>query len=172
MWASKWIMPTGRLPPTARRIGNEHKWSPPGDERPYALADELLEVVFNPHQGVVDIGRIDRAVAEIGDIGKVIGNDLHRLVHAPHHRRHVAHLARRMPRAWPVSGAAIPGNADNADVEIPCLIERHMRQSHEGCDAAKARRDKPRCRLIEFFQGWLLSFNFCDRFAEDFAQPL
>jgi hypothetical protein len=59
-----------------------------------------------------------------------------------------------------IGRAPIPGDSDQPDVDVFCLVEGHMGQPHECGDAAKAWHDKTGGRLIEFFQGTVLSFSF------------
>src|SRR4029453_18576632 len=88
-------------------------------------------------------------VAEMGAVGKLIGNDVERLVHLADHRGDIAHLPRSMPWPWPVGGAAVPRNADEADLDVLGRFKRHMRQSHEGRNPAETRGNKPRDGLVE-----------------------
>ena len=124
-------------------------------QRPYALADQRFEPGLDPLEPILHIGRVDRAVAEIGAIGDIIRSRPEDLVHAPHHRGIVADLARAMARSRPVGGAGIPGYAGQTDIDTVCLVERHMRQAHERGDAAKTRRDETGYRLVEGALGTL-----------------
>jgi hypothetical protein len=93
---------------------------------PDAFGHKFLEIVSNPHQGIIHICRIHRAVAEVCNIGEIVGNDTHGLVHPPHHGRLVAHLPRRMARTRAIGRASIPGNANKPNVNVLRLIEGHM----------------------------------------------
>jgi hypothetical protein len=81
-------------------------------------------------------------------------------VHAPHHGGLVPHLPWAMARARAIGGTPIPGNANQPDVDIFCLVQWHVGQPHECGDAAKAWHHKTGSRLIEFFQDTILSFSF------------
>jgi hypothetical protein len=59
-----------------------------------------------------------------------------------------------MARSGAIGGAAVPGNADDADVEAIRRGEIDMRQAVEGGDAAEARGDEARQRLIELSAVW------------------
>ena len=92
-------------------------------------------------QGVHEIGGIDGSIAEIGDIGHLRRDQPRHLVHPADHGREVADLSRSVPCAGPVGGAAVPGYADKADLDVLGLgsIEGKIRQAHEGCGRGKPR---------------------------------
>ena len=52
--------------------------------------------------------------------------------------------------ARPVRGAAVPRHADEPDIDVIRLIERHMRQTHEGRDTGKSRHFHAGYRLKLF----------------------
>jgi len=122
-----------------------HEMVAAGSERDHAGAVDRLEKGLDPLQGIVEVDRVAGDVAEIGAVGQLEGRNAERVVHVAHHRRHVADLARTMARAGPVGGAAVPGHADQADLDLVELGD--VGQAHEGRDAREAGHDVARDRL-------------------------
>ncbi len=75
--------------------------------------DPVLDALKSIHQ----IDGIDRDVADIGDIGEVEGRDLGNVVDARIRLDWLRIFARSMARACPIGRAAVPGDADQRDVE-------------------------------------------------------
>ena len=77
-------------------------------------------------------------------------------MHTPHEAGLAANFTWTMAGPGTVGGAAVPGDADQADVDAARLVEGHMRQPHDGGDAAEARRHEAGYGLIEAQGGVLL----------------
>ena len=95
----------------------------------------------NALQGVGEIGRIDRRVADIGAVGQFERRQIMDAVEAPDDRRLVADLAGAVARACAVGHSLIEWHADDTDIQVlrAWIVQRYVRQSHESCDAGKAR---------------------------------
>ncbi len=88
-------------------------------------------------QRIVYVHRVDRRVAEIGTVAQVKRPDAGGVVHVARHRRQVADLARSVARAGAVGRAAVPGHADQADIDFVGVSRRDVRQAHESCNAGE-----------------------------------
>ncbi len=106
--------------------------------------DELAIEGRDARQGVVDARRVDRDIAEIGAAREMEGHDAGCLVQLAHHGGRVAQRARAMAGAGTIGRAPVPWNADEPDIDAldSRILERHMRQAHEGRDAGEARQHK------------------------------
>lgn len=69
-------------------------------------------------QALHKVDRIDRSIAVIAYPAKRVRCDMAHAMHPPHQGRHVAQLTRSVPRAGPIRRAAVPGHADDRDVEL------------------------------------------------------
>jgi hypothetical protein len=83
-----------------------------------ATLDDLVEKPADAGERIVKVGRVHRSIAEIGDIGEIIGTCAGYVVDPAHHRRHLADLAGPVPRARAVGRAAVPRHADDPDVDV------------------------------------------------------
>ena len=104
----------------------------------------LLDAVViggKPHKAVVDAGRIGADIAQIGAIDQFVRPDPGMPVLGPDHGRLVADLPRPVARTRPVGGAAVPGRADQTDIDLGKLFRSRidLRQAHEGGYARKTR---------------------------------
>ncbi len=110
-----------------------------GGERNGAGRFHLGVEALDARQSVHEVDRVDRGIAEIGDAGELIGRNPTHMVHLAQEARHVADFARPVTGAGAVRGAAVPGHADEGDVDLGRV--GHVRQAHEGGDRAEPRRD-------------------------------
>ena len=105
-------------------------------ERRGAGGMNLGEELLDPLQAVHQVDGIDRRVAQIGDAAELIGRDPADMVDLADEARHVPHFARPVAGAGPVGGAAVPGHADEGDVELGRVGD--MGQAHEGAGPRSA----------------------------------
>ena len=119
----------------------------PGRQRHGARGMHPGEEVFDPLQGVHQVDGVDAGVAQVRDIAKLIGRFQGLIVDPPHEGGLIADLPRAVAGARPVGGAAVPGHADQADIDPGRIFA--VRQAHEGRNPAVARHDKTAERLIE-----------------------
>ena len=117
-------------------------WSPPMESGVTPAWCEMADIASIRAQRILHVDRVDRHVADIGADAEIVGRDERAVIHEPHQRRRLADLARAEPRAGPVGGRSVEGNAEESDVDLARrLFGRDMRQAHEGRDAGKARHD-------------------------------
>ncbi len=119
-----------------------HEMVAAGRERHDAGRMHLREERFDARERVHEIDRVHRRVAEVGAMGEAIGLQAADVVDVAHQGGLVAHLARPVARAGPVGRAAVPGHADDADLDAGRrrLIDADVRQPHEGGDARESRQ--------------------------------
>lgn len=98
------------------------------------------EKLLDPLDGVVEVDRIDRAVAHVAAARQVVGADPADMVNIAHQAGGVAQGPGPVPRPGPVRGPPVPGHAAEGDIQPLGVLEH--RQAHEGGDPAEARHDQ------------------------------
>jgi hypothetical protein len=112
-----------------------HQMIPTHGQRHCAGGMNLGEKRLDPPEAIQKIDGVDRGIAQIGDAAKPIRRDPADMVNLADEARHVAHFARAMAGTRPIGRAAVPGDADQGDIELRGI--GNMGQTHEGGNRAK-----------------------------------
>ena len=118
-----------------------------GRQRHRAGPVQCGEEALDAPDRVVQVDRVDRGVAAIGDPANLVGADVERVVGAPDQARHVADFTRAVAGAGAVGGAAVPRHADQRDVHVREVGD--VGQPHEGRHGAEARHVHAADRFVE-----------------------
>ncbi len=97
---------------------------------------DLAIEAFDAAQRIEQVDGINRRITEVADPHQVVGRNAADVMHLAHQAGQVTHLARAMAGTGAVGGAAVPGHADQADLQRRRVGER--RQAHEGRDTGEA----------------------------------
>ena len=115
--ASNCTSPTGRSLAIARRIGSGTVWSPPTVIGVARSAVQALKERLDRGEAGRQVHRIDRDVADIGDLAQLERRDPAGRMHQPDGARRLAHGGRAATRAGAVVGAEVERHADQRDVD-------------------------------------------------------
>ena len=138
--ASNCTSPTGRSLAIARRIGSGTVWSPPTAIGVAPMRVQLPEERLDRGEAGRQVHRVDRDVADIGDLAQVERRDQAGRVHQPDGAGRLAHRRRPAAGAGAVVGAEIERDADQCDVDV--RPERHTRRAEQRRHVAEAGRDR------------------------------
>ncbi|OIQ72141.1 hypothetical protein GALL_462340 [mine drainage metagenome] len=124
----------------------------PRRHRQYPLRPHAGIKRLHPREAVHQVRRVRPHVTQIGAVHQLERAYPGNAVLGADHGRGVAQLARPMAWPWPVRGATIPGRTDEANLHLPDprILQRHMRQPHEGRHPGKPWQIKPRHRTKRF----------------------
>ena len=88
-----------------------------------------LVELLRPAQGIVQVDRVNRHIAQVSDPAQVVGRDPGCLVHQPHQGRLAANLPRAMTLAGAVGRAAVPRQTYERNVDLRGIL--NLWQTHE-----------------------------------------
>ena len=106
-------------------------------ERRHARGGELAEELGDALERGLDVHRVDRRVADVGDLAELERRHPGRRMDLAQEPRHLANLGRARARAGAEEGAHVVGHADEGDIEIVQPLGE--RQPHHRRDLAESR---------------------------------
>ena len=117
-------------------------------DRHDALGGDLGVMRCDTVDRTLDVHRVDRRVAGVGDLTHHEGRDVARRVHVAQHARHLADLRWPGARAGAEEDTHVERHADEGDVEPGDVLD--MRQAHHRRDLREALAIGPNVGLVEF----------------------